>query len=212
MICVGVDAAAFKHDVCIYDTLSAKVVRRMRIRNNAEDYESLLRAIKEASVKENAEVRLGVESTGSYSRAIVEWFAREKWIAVYHANPILTSTYQQCSKVHYAKNGHIGAEGIAKFLAAGTNLIPYAPLSFRQKKARETYREIVHLSNGITDTGNRLGSLIHEYFPELLDVFKCIKSPLPLWALEHYNLPSMAKADPAKMAIKARKTLGQPRA
>lgn len=110
MICVGIDAAAFKHDVCIYDTSSAKVVRRMRIENNAEDYESLLRAIKATAAKENAEVRLGVESTGSYSRAIVEWFAREEWIKVYHANPILTSTYQQCSKVHYAKNDRIDAE------------------------------------------------------------------------------------------------------
>lgn len=212
MICVGIDAAAFKHDVCIYDASSGKVVRRMRIENNAEDYESLLRAIKAARSKENAEVRLGVESTGSYSRAIVEWFAREEWIKVYHANPILTSTYQQCSKVHYAKNDRIDAEGIAKFLAAGTGLAPYAPLSYRQKQARETYREIVHLSDDITDTSNRLGSLIHEYFPEFLGVFRCVRSPLPLWTLEHYDLPSLAKADPAKMARRAQKALGQAKA
>ena len=212
MICVGVDAAAFKHDVCIYDTLSAKVVRRMRIENKAEDYEALLQAIKEARAKENAEVRLGVESTGSYSRAIVEWFAREKWIRVYHANPILTSTYQQCSKVHYAKNDRIDAEGIAKFLAAGTGLVPYAPLSYRQKQARETYREIVHLSDDITDTSNRLGSLIHEYFPEFLGVFGCIRSPLPLWILSNYDLGSIAKADPARMARKAQKALEQAKA
>ena len=212
MICVGVDAAAFKHDVCIYDTLSAKVVRRMRIENKTKDYEALLQAIKEARAKENAEVRLGVESTGSYSRAIVEWFAREKWIRVYHANPILTSTYQQCSKVHYAKNDRIDAEGIAKFLAAGTGLVPYAPLSYRQKQARETYREIVHLSDDITDTSNRLGSLIHEYFPEFLGVFRCIRSPLPLWILSNYDLGSIAKADPARMARKAQKALEQAKA
>lgn len=212
MICVGVDAAAFKHDVCIYDTSSARVVRRMRIRNEIEDYEALLQAIKEARAKENAEVRLGVESTGSYSRAIVEWFARERWIAVYHANPILTSTYQQCSKVHYAKNDRIDAEGIAKFLAAGTELIPYAPLSYRQKKARETYREIVHLSDDITDTSNRLGSLIHEYFPEFLGVFTCLRSPLALWILGTYDLASIAGADPARMAKRAQRELGQGKA
>ena len=198
------DAAAFKHDVCIYDTLSAKVVRRMRIENKTEDYEALLQAIKEAWAKENAEVRLGVESTGSYSRAIVEWFAREKWIRVYHANPILTSTYQQCSKVHYAKNDRIDAEGIAKFLAAGTGLVPYAPLSYRQKQARETYREIVHLSDDITDTSNRLGSPIHEYFPEFLGVFGCIRSPLPLWILSNYDLesiPDKGKRDNLRFAL-----------
>ena len=68
MICVGVDAAAFKHDVCIYDTISAKVVRRMRIKNKTSDNEALLQAMKEVWAKENAEVRLGVESIGSYLR------------------------------------------------------------------------------------------------------------------------------------------------
>ena len=38
MICVGIDAASTKHDVCIYDSSKGKVQARMRIKNTLADY------------------------------------------------------------------------------------------------------------------------------------------------------------------------------
>lgn len=208
MICVGIDAASKKHDVCIYDSSKGKVQARMRIRNTLADYESLERAIEEARGNENADVRIGVESTGAYSGAIVDFFARCGDFTVVHLNPLLTSMYQKCTKVHYAKTDRIDAEGIAKFLCSGARIREYTPPSYTQRKCREIYRAIVHADEEIGRFSCRLKSLLALNFPEFSALFPRIGEGLPLFILSHYDMASLSRKKPETLASEAAKALG----
>lgn len=208
MICVGIDAASRKHDVCIYDSSKGEVQARLRIKNTLADYESLLREIAKARGNENADVRVGVESTGAYSGAIVDYLARIGGMTVVHLNPILTSMYQRCTKVHYAKTDRIDAEGIARFLCSGARIREYTPPSYAQRKCREIYRAIVHADEEIGRFSCRLKSLLHLNFPEFAALFPRISQKLPLFILSRYDMRSLSRKNPETLAREAAKALG----
>lgn len=208
MICVGIDAASRKHDACVYDSSAGKVLLRKRIKNGLEEYNSLVAAIDEARGNENADVVIGVESTGAYSAAIVDYLARIEWATVVHINPILTSMYQRCTKVHYAKTDKVDAEGIAKFLCSGARLREYTPPSYTQKCCRETYRALVHADESIARLSCRIKSLLHMNFPEFLGVFPRLREGLPLFILSKYDMASLARKRPETLASEAAKELG----
>lgn len=208
MICVGIDAASSKHDVCIYDSSEGKVLARMRIKNTQADYASLERAIERARGNENADVRIGVESTGAYSGAIVDYFARNGNATVVHINPLLTSMYQKCTRVHYAKTDRIDAEGIAKFLCSGARIREYTPPSYTQRKCREIYRAIVHADEEIGRFSCRIKSLLALNFPEFSAIFPRVRERLPLFILSRYDMLSLSRKDPEVLAREAAKALG----
>ena len=208
MICVGIDAASTKHDVCIYDSSKGKVQARMRIKNTLADYASLQAAIESAKGNENADVRIGVESTGAYSGAIVDFFARNGGATVVHINPLLTSMYQKCTKVHYAKTDRIDAEGIAKFLCSGARIREYTPPSYTQRKCREIYRAIVHADEEISRFSCRLKSLLALNFPEFSAIFPRVRERLPLFILSRYDMLSLSRKNPETLANEAAKALG----
>lgn len=208
MICVGIDAASTKHDVCIYDSSKGKVQARMRIKNTLADYASLQAAIESAKGNENADVRIGVESTGAYSGAIVDFFARIGGATVVHINPLLTSMYQKCTKVHYAKTDRIDAEGIAKFLCSGARIREYTPPSYTQRKCREIYRAIVHADEEISRFSCRLKSLLALNFPEFSAIFPRVRERLPLFILSRYDMLSLSRKSPETLANEAAKALG----
>ena len=208
MICVGIDAASKKHDVCIYDSSAGKVLLRPRIKNTLADYESLRETIERAKADKNADVRIGVESTGAYSGAIVDYLARSGIGTVIHINPMLTSMYQKCTKVHYAKTDRIDAEGIAKFLCSGARIREYTPPSYTQKRCREIYRGIVHLDEEIARESCRLKSLLHLNFPEFVGIFQRMRERLPLFILMNYDMASLSRKKPETLAREAAQALG----
>ena len=207
MICVGIDAASKKHDVCIYESSVERVVARLRIKNTADDYKKLRDTIWAIRGNENADVRVGVESTGAYSGALVDYLSDAGGMTVIHINPLLTSMYQKCTKVHYAKTDKIDAEGIARFLRSGPKVREYTPPSYTQSKCREIYRAIVDADKEIARLSCRIKSLLSLNFPEFIGVFSRPKERLPLFILSHYDMASLSRKRAETLASEAAKAL-----
>lgn len=198
MICVGIDAASEKHDVCITDGDGVVLSSPFRIRNDESSYKLLRDRLRDLREKlGDNEVKLGIESTGSYSETIVSYFSGIEWVDVIYINPLLTRMYQQTRKVHYAKTDKIDAKGIALFLASRPELRTYTPVSNDVRQLREIYRELMSINDELCASKNRLKSLIHRYFPEYLTVFGDVFTSASLWVLDDIDtLEHLGERDP----------------
>lgn len=198
MICIGIDAAANKHDVCICKDTGESFGKVFTIKNTKEDYEKLLGQIRAAKEHfHDDHIVLGIESTGSYSAVITEYFSKYDWIDVILINPLMTSMYQQFRKVHYAKTDAIDAAGIASFLATAKNLRTYTPPSYHIRSLKELSREIYTINKNICESVNKMRSVLHRNFPEYLNIFGDITSDASLYILSHFDkLKSFSKKDP----------------
>ncbi len=198
MIYVGIDAASEKHDVCIINKDGVDLFAPFQIRNNESNYKLLKDRLQNLKEKlGDSEIRLGVESTGSYSETVVSYFSRLNWVDVIYINPLLTRMYQQTRKVHYAKTDRIDAKGIALYLAGDPKLRTYTPVSNDARQLREIYRELISINNELCASKNRLKSLIHRYFPEYLAIFSDVFNSASLWVLDDIDsLQSLGKKDP----------------
>lgn len=198
MICVGIDAASQKHDVCIINKDGVALSAPFQIRNDESNYKLLKDRLLDLKEKlDDSEIRLGVESTGSYSETIVSYFSKLDWVDVIYINPLLTRMYQQTRKVHYAKTDKIDARGIALFLASDPELRTYVPVSREVRQLREVYRELISINNDMCVSKNRLKSLISRYFPEYFTVFSDVFSSASLWVLDDISsLQALGKKSP----------------
>lgn len=188
MICVGIDASSEKHDVCITSDTGELFTEVFSIKNNRKDYEKLLSMINSAKEHFNDDkVRLGIESTGSYSAAITDFFANEDSLEVVLINPILTNMYQQLKKVHYAKTDSLDAIGIASFIANKLDVRIYTPPSYHNRALKEMFRELVTINKNLCECKNKLRSTLHRYFPEYLNVFSNISCSASLFILKEYD-------------------------
>lgn len=201
MICIGIDAAANKHDVCICHDTGETFGKVFTIKNNKDDYEKLLGKIKAAKEHFNDDkVTLGIESTGSYSAVIMEYFSKIEWIDVVLINPLMTSMYQQLRKVHYAKTDSIDATGIAAYLANTRNLRTYTPPSYHIRALKDLSRELYTINKNICESINKLKSLLHRCFPEYLDVFNNVTLSASLYILCHFDrLKTFSKKTPEEL-------------
>lgn len=184
MICVGIDAASFKHDVCIINEHGEILHQPFQIKNNQQDYNRLLKIIEDLKERlHDDQSRLGIESTGSYSETIVSFFSNKKGVDVIYINPLLTKMYQQTRKVHYAKTDKLDAMGIASFISSDPNIRTFQPIKPQIIRLKEIYREIVSSNKELCECKNRLRSTIHRYFPEYFTVFSDIFNLSSLWIL-----------------------------
>ena len=175
MIYVGIDVASNKHDVCIMNENGEIYGKKFQIKNTKDEYKKLLNKINDAKkLFKDSIVRIGIESTGVYSSTILNYFSKIENIEVIFINPVLTSMFQLSESVHYAKTDSIYAEDLFNL----TNSL---------------YRELVKLNKLITQTSNRLTSLVHIIFPEFLKIFSKIKGKLILNLLREYPTPEAYK-------------------
>jgi len=208
MICVGIDAASFKHDVCIINQFGEILKPPFQIKNNQEDYNRLLKIIIDLKERlHDDQSRLGIESTGSYSETIVSFFSSQKDVDVIYINPLLTKMYQQTRRVHYAKTDKLDAMGIASFIASDPNIRTFQPVKPEIIKLKEIYRELISSNKELCECKNRLRSTIHRYFPEYLEIFSDIFNLSSLWILEDIeSLESLGRKNPESYMKKVNKT------
>ena len=207
MVCIGIDAAANKHDVCICNDTGEPFGKVFTIKNTKEEYEKLLGQIRAAKEYfHDDKVVLGIESTGSYSAIVIEYFSKYDWIDVILINPLMTSMYQQLRKVHYAKTDSIDAIGIANFIANTKKLRTYTPPSYHIRTLKELSREIYTINKNLCESINKLKATLHRYFPEYLTIFRDITSDASLYILCHFDkLKSFAKMKPENLMEKINK-------
>lgn len=193
MICVGIDTASDKHDVCIMNQKGEIFKRIFTIHNNNTEYKKLFYEIESAKKFWNdSKVCIGIESTGVYSETLVNYLSKIEAYEIIYINPILTNMFQHSEIIHYAKTDKIDAKGICIFLSdKRKRLYTYTPPSYTILEMRSLGREINHLNKQINKTVNRLTGMLHVVFPEFFQVFGKVKGSTCLEYLKLYPTPDM---------------------
>lgn len=193
MICVGIDAASDKHDVCIMNQEGEVFKRVFTIHNNKTEYKKLLNEIEAAKKFWNdSKVSIGIESTGVYSETLVNYLSKIEAYEIIYINPILTNMFQHSEVVHYAKTDKIDAKSICIFLSdKRKRLYTYTPPSYTILEMRSLGREMNYLNKQINKTVNRLTGMLHVVFPEFFQVFDKVKGTTCLEYLRLYPTPDM---------------------
>lgn len=193
MICVGIDVASDKHDVCIMNQEGEIFKRIFTIHNSKTEYKKLLNEI-EAAKKfwKDSKVSIGIESTGVYSGTLINYLSKIEAYEIIYINPILTNMFQHSEVIHYAKTDKIDAKGICNFLLdKRKRLYTYTPPSYTMLEMKSLGREMNHLNKQINKTINRLTGLLHIVFPEFFEVFDKVKGAACLEYLRLYPTPDM---------------------
>ena len=193
MICVGIDAASQKHDICIMNHDGEVFKRIFTIKNSKSEYKKLLNEI-EAAKKfwEDSKVCIGIESTGVYSETLIDYLSKIEAYEIIYINPILTNMFQHSEVIHYAKTDKIDAKGICLFLFdKHKRLYTYTRPSYTILEMKSLGREMDHLNKIITKTSNHLTGLLHIVFPEIFNVFNKVKHKTCLEYLKLYPTPDM---------------------
>ena len=194
MIYVGIDVASTKHDICIMSHLGIIYNKIFQIKNSLDEYKKLLNKIDDAKkFFKDSKVRIGIESTGSYSSALVNYLANFPDFEVIYINPILTNKFQLSQSIHYAKTDSIDAEGICKFLIKNPEILTYTSPSYQKTQLKSLYRELMKLNKLKEQASNRLHSILHITFPEIFTIFKDILGKGALILLNNYPIPSSFK-------------------
>ena len=193
MICVGIDAASQKHDICIMNHDGEVFKRVFTIKNNKAEYKKLLNEIETAKkFWEDSKVCIGIESTGVYSETLIDYLSKIEAYEVIYINPILTNVFQHSEVIHYAKTDKIDAKGICLFLFdKHKRLYTYTRPSYIIKEMKSLGRELHHLNKVIAKTSNHLTGLLHIVFPEFFRVFNKVKGKACLEYLRLYPTPDM---------------------
>ena len=193
MICVGIDTASDKHDVCIMNQEGEIFKRMFTIHNNKTEYKKLFNEIESAKkFRNDSKVCIGIESTGVYSETLVHYLSKIEAYEIIYINPILTNMFQHSEIIHYAKTDKIDAKGICIFLSdKRKRLYTYTPPSYTILEMRSLGREINHLNKQINKTVNRLTGMLHVVFPEFFQVFDKVKGSACLEYLRLYPTPDM---------------------
>lgn len=193
MICVGIDTASDKHDVCIMNQEGEMFKRMFTIHNNKTEYKKLFNEIESAKkFRNDSKVCIGIESTGVYSETLVNYLSKIEAYEIIYINPILTNMFQHSEIIHYAKTDKIDAKGICIFLSdKRKRLYTYTPPSYTILEMRSLGREINHLNKQINKTVNRLTGMLHVVFPEFFQVFDKVKGSTCLEYLRLYPTPDM---------------------
>ncbi|MDY0278427.1 MAG: IS110 family transposase [Acholeplasma sp.] len=187
MILVGIDVASKKHDIVIMNHLGEVFNKHFTIPNSMEGYKKLLEQIKAAKefFKDDL-IRIGLESTGHYSRNILH-FLILKGYSVMFINPLLTNMDRKASSVRKTKTDKIDARAICMFLIRNQKTIkPYTLSSYHIDELKVLVRSRKSLKKQLNRTINQLHTYIDQSFPEYYQVFKKITSKASLTLLSTY--------------------------
>jgi transposase len=192
MLYVGIDVASDHHDVAFMNSSEKYYKGTHKIDDSRTGYKKLLKLLEEAKQYFNeCEVRVGLESTGSYSTNILLYCLEQK-LPTMLINPILTTNDRKANSVHPTKTDQIDCKGIACYLFRHPNdfsnytiksyhiqdLLGYSKLRMDFNKEKNVYI-------------NRLKALLHSAFPEFLINYNNFRANVPLKLLElHSSLKS----------------------
>ena len=195
MICVGIDAASEKHDVCITNQEGETFKRVFTIHNNKTEYKKLLNEIESAKKFWNdSKVCIGIESTGVYSETLVNYLSNFEDFEVIYINPILTNMFVHSETVHYAKTDKADAQSICNFLSdKRKRLYTYTQPSYTILEMKSLGREVNHLDKQLNKLTNRLTGLLHIVFPEFFQIFDKVKGTTCLEYLRIYPTPNLIR-------------------
>ena len=187
MILVGIDVASNKHDIFIMNALGEVFNKHFTIDNTRQGYKKLLEQISLAKeFFKDSNVRIGLESTGHYSRNILHFLILEGYDVMF-INPLLTNMDQKASSVRKTKTDSIDAKAICMFLIRNQNdFKPYTLSSYHIDELKILVRQRKSLKKQLNQIPNQLHAFLDQAFPEYHTVFKNILSNASLTLLSSY--------------------------
>lgn len=198
MIYVGIDVASQKHDCFIMrDNGEVFSKKAFTIKNNIEGYKKLHNSIDQfVESTEDSNVRIGLESTGHYSKNILFYLIKQGYQTTL-INPILTNMDRKASSVRKTKNDKIDAEAICKFLDKNRlDFKPYTLLSYHIDALKSLTRQRFSLVKQQTAQKLIFQRLINVIFPEFLGLFSSVYVESALNILYSYSTPKkLARAN-----------------
>lgn len=187
MILVGIDVASKKHDIVITNQFGEEFGKHFTIENSLSGYKKLLDKIEEA--KEffvDSTCRIGLESTGHYSKNILHFLVQEGYDVIF-INPLLTSMDRKASSVRKTKTDKIDAKAICMFLIRNQyDFKPYTLSSYHIDELKILVRKRKSLLKQLNRISNQLTAYIDQTFPEYYKVFKKVLSNASLTLLSSY--------------------------
>jgi len=188
MIYVGIDVASTKHDIVILNELGIAFKKAFSIKNDLDGYKKLLSEI--SSAKEffnDLNVRIGLESTGHYSRNILHFLILRQFEVMF-INPLLTNMDRKAASVRKTKTDAIDAKAICMFLIRNQNdFKPYTLSSYHIDELKTLVRLRKSLKSQINKELNLLHAYVIQAFPEYYNVFKKINSKASMKVLSRYG-------------------------
>ena len=187
MILVGIDVASNKHDIFIMNALGEVFNKHFTIDNTRQGYKKLLEQISLAKeFFKDSNVRIGLESTGHYSRNILHFLILEGYDVMF-INPVLTNMDRKASSVRKTKTDSIDAKAICMFLIRNQNdFKPYTLSSYHIDELKILVRQRKSLKKQLNQITNKLHAFLDQAFPEYHTVFKNILSNASLTLLSSY--------------------------
>ena len=203
MIYVGIDVASNKHDCFIMrDTGEVFSKKSFTITNDFEGYKKLHNSIKnfvestkDSNVRIGLDVRIGLESTGHYSKNILLFLIKAGYQTTL-INPILTNMDRKASSVRKTKTDTIDAEAICRFLDKNRlDFKPYTLVSYHIDALKSLTRQRFSLVKQQTTQKLIFQRLLNVIFPEFVGLFSSAYVESSLNILYAYPTPKkLAKA------------------
>jgi transposase len=187
MIYVGIDVASTKHDIVISSESGELFKKAFSIKNDLDGYKKLLSEISFAKEFFNDQnVRIGLESTGHYSRNILHFLILARFEVMF-INPLLTNMDRKANSVRKTKTDAIDAKAICMFLIRNQNdFKPYTLSSYHIDELKTLVRQRKSLKNQINKDMNLLHAYVIQAFPEYYKIFKKINSKASMEVLSRY--------------------------
>lgn len=138
MICVGIDVAKDKHDCFILSSEGEVLADVFTIPNNAEGFDTLLRAIQSCTCPQD-KIKVGFEATGHYSYNILG-FLLDKGLPTYVINPLHTNLYRKSLSLRKTKTDRVDARTIATMLMSDVGLKPYTDTAYHNEELKSLTR------------------------------------------------------------------------
>lgn len=194
---VGVDVGKLLLWACIMDGLSElQVCSPFSFQNSRDGFQRLLDQIRKTQQRTGvARVVVGMEPSGHYWKPLAA-FLLGKGITVVCVNPFHVKLSKEYDDNSPTKNDRKDCWLIARRIADGDLFEPYLPDGvYADLRGLTQCRRQLRVK--LNQTLNQVHSLLDEYFPEFIRVFKDPLGLAATYLLRHYPFPADIIAVPA---------------
>ncbi len=170
MIYIGIDAAKDKHDCHFVNSDGEVLLDNLRILNNLDGFNKLKQAIEQFSTGDNSQIKVGLESTGSYSANIIS-FLKQLNLSVTVLNPYNVANLRPATTLRKTKTDKSDARLIATATALCSPNQAYLDISYHIQTLKSLCRTRYRLIKTIQPIKNRFRRILHVIFPEFETLF-----------------------------------------
>ena len=170
MIYIGIDAAKDKHDCHFVNSDGEVLLDNLRILNNLDGFNKLKQAIEQLSNGDNSQIKVGLESTGSYSANIIS-FLKQLNLSVTVLNPYNVANLRPATTLRKTKTDKSDARLIATATALCSPNQAYLDISYHIQTLKSLCRTRYRLIKTIQPIKNRFRRILHVMFPEFETLF-----------------------------------------